>query len=152
VTVGSPEKVKFITETHGIAADRIFNSRDETFKDGVLEATSGRGVDLVLNSLSGELLHASWECVAEYGMMVEIGKTDLIGQGKLAMEIFEQNRGYRGVDVTKLRANYPEATMRYVTALTFVRPRNRRRISILKYAVHYLRPGSQIPEQNHRWI
>jgi NADPH:quinone reductase-like Zn-dependent oxidoreductase len=110
VTVGNEEKAKFIMETHGIPRDHIFNSRDESFKDDVLKATNGRGVDVVMNSLSGELLHASWKCVAEYGMMVEIGKTDLIGEGRLAMEVFEKNRGYHGVDIFGLGLEYPAQT------------------------------------------
>ena len=89
-------------ETHGLSRDHIFYSRDNSFKEDILKATNGVGVDLVLNSLSGELLHASWECVADYGILVEIGKRDLIGEGSLAMDIFEDNRGYHGVDVSKL--------------------------------------------------
>jgi NADPH:quinone reductase-like Zn-dependent oxidoreductase len=41
-----------------------------------MDATNGSGVDLVLNSLSGELLSISWKCVAPDGAMVEIGKRD----------------------------------------------------------------------------
>jgi NADPH:quinone reductase-like Zn-dependent oxidoreductase len=113
VTVGSEDKAKFIMEAHGIPRDHIFNSRDESFKDDILKATHGRGVDIVVNSLPGELLHASWKCVAAYGMMVEIGKTDLIGEGRLAMEIFEQNRGYHGVDVSKTALDRPALTTRF---------------------------------------
>ncbi|KAL8729504.1 MAG: hypothetical protein Q9166_004676 [cf. Caloplaca sp. 2 TL-2023] len=115
VTVGSEEKVDFVMKTHNIPRDRIFHSRDESFKDDVLRATNGPGVDLVLNSLSGELLHASWKCVAEYGMMVEIGKTDLIGEGQLAMNIFEQNRGYHGVDVSKLGLEHAGPTTKVIS-------------------------------------
>jgi hypothetical protein len=117
VTVGSEEKVKFIMEAHGIPRENIFNSRDESFKDDIMRATNGRGVDVVLNSLSGELLHASWKCVAEYGMMIEIGKGDLIGQGRLAMEVFEQNRGYHGVDVSKLGLEHPVQTTKYLNRI-----------------------------------
>ena len=78
----------------------------------IMSATNGKGVDLVLNSLSGELLHASWKCVAEYGMMVEIGKRDLIGRGKLNLDIFEANRGYCGVDIAQVCAEKPELTTR----------------------------------------
>lgn len=115
MTVGSQEKIDFVSETHDIPRDRIFNSRDESFKDDILKATNGKGVDVVLNSLSGELLHASWKCVAEYGMMVEIGKTDLIGEGRLAMDVFEQNRGYHGVDVSKLGLEHAAPTTKYVS-------------------------------------
>lgn len=41
-----------------------------------MEATSGMGVDLVLNTLSGDLIPASWKCVASDGAMVELGKRD----------------------------------------------------------------------------
>ena len=97
-------------ETHGIPRDHIFYSRDESFKEDILKATDGKGVDLVLNSLSGELLHASWKCVAEYGLLVEIGKRDLIGEGRLTMDLFEANRGYHGVDVSKLCLERPGPT------------------------------------------
>jgi hypothetical protein len=56
-------------------------------------------VDVVLNSLAGELLHASWRCVAEFGTFIEIGRRDLVGHGKLAMEIFEANRTFVGLDL-----------------------------------------------------
>lgn len=39
----------------GIAGDHIFSSRDLTFVQGILRMTDGRGVDVVLNSLSGEV-------------------------------------------------------------------------------------------------
>lgn len=80
----------------------MFNSRNASFLPGIKEATNGRGVDLVLNSLSGELLHASWQCVAEYGNMIEIGKRDFIGRAKLDMDLFEGNRAFFGVDLATL--------------------------------------------------
>jgi NADPH:quinone reductase-like Zn-dependent oxidoreductase len=106
----------FLAKTFGIAPSRIFNSRDTSFMNEILAVTDGRGVDLVLNSLSGELLHASWQCVAEYGLMVEIGKRDLIGRGKLRMDLFEANRGYFGVDVAQICAEQPVMTTRYVAS------------------------------------
>lgn len=69
-------------------------------------------MDVVLNSLSGELLHASWECVAKFGTMVEIGKRDFIGKGKLAMEIFESNRTFAGVDLAEICAERQDLTGR----------------------------------------
>jgi len=73
-----------------------------------MQATNGRGVDVVLNSLSGELLHASWKGVAEFGTMVEIGRRDLAGQGTLAMEIFESNRSFVGFDLLQIVNDRPE--------------------------------------------
>ena len=101
-TVGNDEKVQFLMETFNIPRHRIFNSRNSSFVDGIMRETNGEGVDLVLNSLSGELLHATWTCVAEFGKMVEIGKRDLIGGGKLDMKTFLANRSYCCVDIDQL--------------------------------------------------
>ncbi|OHW98789.1 polyketide synthase [Colletotrichum incanum] len=101
-TVGSDEKIRHLEEYFSIPRERIFNSRDASFLPEILKATNGRGVDVVLNSLSGDLLHASWNCVAEFGKMIEIGKRDLIGNGKLALNVFELNRSYHGVDLGHL--------------------------------------------------
>lgn len=48
---------------------------------------------------SGELLHASWQCVAELGCMIEIGKRNLISKGNLALDLFQRDRSFFGVDL-----------------------------------------------------
>ncbi|RFU77059.1 polyketide synthase [Trichoderma arundinaceum] len=101
-TVGSQSKIDFLVNHFGIASRHIFNSRDASFLQGIMEITGGRGVDVVLNSLSGDLLHASWKCLAEFGTFVEIGRRDFIGQGKLAMEQFESNRSFTGFDLSHI--------------------------------------------------
>ncbi|KAI1379651.1 fatty acid synthase S-acetyltransferase [Hypoxylon crocopeplum] len=101
-TVSNEEKVQFLMDNYHIPGNKIFNSRNDTFVGGIMRETNGQGVDLVLNSLSGELLHATWTCVAEFGTMVEIGKRDLIGKGKLDMNTFLANRSYSCVDIDQL--------------------------------------------------
>ena len=77
-----------------------------------MRETGGGGVDLVLNSLSGELLHASWKCVAKFGRMIEIGKRDLLGSGKLDMAMFEANRTYCGFSLEEILSDRPMITQR----------------------------------------
>ena len=102
-TVGTERKKEHLVKTFNVPMNRIFSSRDESFVQGVMHQTQGNGVDLVLNSLSGELLHATWQCVAPFGKMVEIGKRDLLGYGKLDMNLFLANRSYCGVDADAFR-------------------------------------------------
>ena len=73
-----------------------------------MRKTNGRGVDYALNSLSGELLHATWRCIAKWGTMVEIGKRDLLGAGKLDMDVFLANRSYCCVDIDQMREEKPQ--------------------------------------------
>lgn len=58
-TVGSDEKVAYLMDHFAIPREHIFNSRDASFLSGIMRETDGHGVDVVLNSLSGDLLHAS---------------------------------------------------------------------------------------------
>ncbi|KPM42830.1 Lovastatin diketide synthase LovF [Neonectria ditissima] len=106
-TVGSEKKREYLIANYGIPADHIFYSRDVSFLEGVMQQTAGNGVDLVLNSLSGELLHASWKCVARNGSLLELGKRDLAGYGKLDLSRFLSNRSYCGVDVAYLLQHRP---------------------------------------------
>lgn len=95
-------------DTFQIPRNHIFDSRSTSFLPNLMRETNNKGVDLVLNSLSGELLHASWKCVAPFGKMLEIGKRDFIGHAKLAMEIFESNRSFVGIDLAQLTLEKPE--------------------------------------------
>jgi hypothetical protein len=63
-TVGSKEKKNLLVQTYKIPEDHILYSRNATFAQGIKNLTQNHGVDVVLNSLSGDLLKASWDCVA----------------------------------------------------------------------------------------
>lgn len=105
--MGSELKAAYLVEAYGIPRENIFHSRDASFVSDVLRATKGAGCDIVLNSLSGELLHESWKCVASFGKMIELGKRDFAGHGSLKMQPFGQNRSFIGVDMLQI-AEIPE--------------------------------------------
>ncbi|KAJ5441781.1 hypothetical protein N7491_004187 [Penicillium cf. griseofulvum] len=88
VTVGTDDKRRFMSEHFGIANEHIFSSRDSSFVKGIQLVTNGRGVDCVLNSLSGELLRVSWGCLATFGTFVEIGLRDITDNMRLDMRPF----------------------------------------------------------------
>lgn len=112
LTVGSDEKRAFLIEQHGLPPGNIFSSRDDSFVDGIMVATHGRGVDVVLNSLSGDLLHASWGCVAGGGTLVELGKRDVVACARLAMAPFDDNRSFVAVDMARLAIQDPSVVGR----------------------------------------
>ncbi|KAL6237837.1 hypothetical protein BDW75DRAFT_237890 [Aspergillus navahoensis] len=99
-TVGSDEKAQYLIDRFGIPRHHIFNSRSADFRHDVMRETNGRGVDVVLNSLTGALLHASWDCLASFGRMIELGKRDFLSNGQLNMGPFIKNRSYMGFDLT----------------------------------------------------
>ncbi|KAL8735463.1 MAG: hypothetical protein Q9181_002806 [Wetmoreana brouardii] len=99
-TVGTETKRAYLMETFGIPADRIFSSRNSDFATKLKAATDGEGVNIILNSLSGDLLEESWHCIADGGTMVEIGKVEIVKRNTLSMEPFSRNASYRAVDMS----------------------------------------------------
>lgn len=111
-TVGTEEKIKYLMETIQLPRNRIFSSRSVAFAEEILRETGGRGVDAALNSLSGELLHATRRCIAKWGTMIEIGKVDLLGAGKLDMDLFLGSRNYCSFDLRQMGEERPQMIKR----------------------------------------
>lgn len=111
-TTGSPKKRSFLIEKWQIPPGNIFGSRDDSFVDGIMNATGGRGADVVLNTLSGDLLHASWRCVAPGGTLVELGKKDIVSRDKLSLVPFDDNRTFTAVDMARLAEQEPDVVGR----------------------------------------
>ncbi|KAF4611348.1 hypothetical protein G7Y89_g15665 [Cudoniella acicularis] len=101
-TVGSQAKRKFLVHELGIPETHIFSSRDVSFVEGIRTMTGGRGVDTIVSSLIGDLMHASWECIAHFGRFVEVGKRELIDAGKLNMSLFLRNATFTAFDLSEL--------------------------------------------------
>ncbi|KAI9714685.1 MAG: Type I Iterative PKS [Chrysothrix sp. TS-e1954] len=99
-TVGNDKKADFLVSTNNISRDHIFSSRDSRFAKDILRQTEGYGVDVVLNSLTGELLDVSWRLLADNGTMVEIGKKDILDRNMLSMEPFNRNCTFRAFDLS----------------------------------------------------
>jgi NADPH:quinone reductase-like Zn-dependent oxidoreductase/SAM-dependent methyltransferase/NADP-dependent 3-hydroxy acid dehydrogenase YdfG/acyl carrier protein len=76
-TAGSPWK-RDLLKTGGVA--HVYDSRTPVFADQILADTKGEGVQVVLNSLAGEMMDASFRAIARGGRFVEIGKNGLKDQ------------------------------------------------------------------------
>ena len=71
-----PDKWPTLVEL-GVDERRIASSRSAEFREAFLAATDGRGMDVVLDSLAGELVDASLDLLPRGGRFIEIGKTDV---------------------------------------------------------------------------
>jgi acyl transferase domain-containing protein/NADPH:quinone reductase-like Zn-dependent oxidoreductase/NAD(P)-dependent dehydrogenase (short-subunit alcohol dehydrogenase family)/SAM-dependent methyltransferase/acyl carrier protein len=73
-TAGSPWKRDML---RSMGATHVFDSRSADFADDVMASTGGQGVDVVLNSLGGDLIEPSFAVLASGGCFVEIGKSGI---------------------------------------------------------------------------
>lgn len=108
-TAGSDEKRAFVRR---LGVEHMFNSRGLDFAEQVNRLTGGRGVDLVLNSLSGPGIDKSLECLAPFGRMVEIGKRDLADDKPVGLKSLYYNNTYTVVDLSTLPMEKPQLFLR----------------------------------------
>ena len=81
-TTASEPKQEYV-RSQGVS--HVFNSRTTEFAEGILEATGGAGVDIVLNSLTGEgFIDASLSCLAHGGRFVELARRDILSEDEMA--------------------------------------------------------------------
>ena len=68
-----------------LGVKHVFDSRTTAFGEEILAATDGAGVDMVLNSLTGEgYIEASLSCLAQGGRFVEMGRVDILSEEEMA--------------------------------------------------------------------
>ena len=101
-TVGTDEKKRFLSEKFAIPWSNIFSSKNSSFGSAILEATEGRGIDVILNSLSRELAQASWEICAEFGRFVSVVKDGLANDSRVASKMFTKSISYHSFDLGSL--------------------------------------------------
>jgi phthiocerol/phenolphthiocerol synthesis type-I polyketide synthase C len=97
-TAGSVRKRRML-ELAGV--DHVLNSRSLEFAEDVMRIT-GVGVDVVLNSLAGEAITKSLNCLRPFGRFLEIGKRDLYANSHIGLRPFRNNLSYFGIDVDTL--------------------------------------------------
>jgi NADPH:quinone reductase-like Zn-dependent oxidoreductase len=150
--VGSHEKKQLLV-SFGVEEDHIFSSRDTSFAHGVRRITNGYGVDVVLNSLSGDSLCATWECIAPFGRFIEIGKADIVANSGLPMASFGKNVSFAAVDLRHLFSVRIEAVQELLRKtfsllangdLCYSCPRNIYPVLAIEKAFRFLQSGKSI--------
>lgn len=107
-TAGSEVKRDFLHTVLGIPKDQIFSSRTSDFRDSILCQTNGKGVDVIVNSLTGELLTETWALCAPFCRSIEIGGKNAFQNNNLPMAPFDRNVTFSAVDLRKIYNHHPE--------------------------------------------
>ncbi|CAH1164765.1 unnamed protein product [Phaedon cochleariae] len=118
-TVGNQEKREFIKRLFPELEDKnIGNSRNRSFEKMIMSNTRGKGVDLVLNSLSADLFQASLRCIGRQGRFLEIGKVDFFNGTPIDSHMFLKNCSFHGVlldDLFDCHSAIKRSVQRYLT-------------------------------------
>jgi acyl carrier protein len=93
----------------------VFSSREPGLSAAVLERTGGAGVDVVLNSLTGEFIPESLRLLAPGGRFVEIGKREIWTPEQVAA--VRADVTYTAFDLVELSRDEPAAIRAMLTTL-----------------------------------
>src|SRR5690606_21998064 len=74
VTAGTPEKLEACQR---LGADILIDYREQDFVEILLEATDGRGADVILDAIGGAYLERNVRALAPHGRIVIIGNQSL---------------------------------------------------------------------------
>ena len=103
-TAGSESKREQLLEL-GVRA--AFDSHSEDWYDGLMTATGGQGVDVVLNSLAGRHVPLCLQALRAGGWHCEIGKVDIFADSALGLRVFRKNLRFAAIDLDRLMVDDP---------------------------------------------
>jgi acyl transferase domain-containing protein/NADPH:quinone reductase-like Zn-dependent oxidoreductase/acyl carrier protein len=95
-TAGNDDKRAYL---RAMGIEHVMDSRSLAFADEVLAKTDGQGVDVVLNSLTGDAALKSLDVLAPYGRFLELGKKDIYANARLGLLPFRKSLSYTSVDL-----------------------------------------------------
>jgi NADPH:quinone reductase-like Zn-dependent oxidoreductase len=96
-TAGSPEKRDFL-KRKGI--NNPMDSRSVAFGEEIMQLTQGRGIDVVLNTLSGEAMMKGIEILSPFGRFIQIDKKDIAQNTPLPMGLFSKGMMFAALDIS----------------------------------------------------
>ncbi|MEV4926391.1 SDR family NAD(P)-dependent oxidoreductase [Streptomyces roseoverticillatus] len=133
-TAGTPAKRDLAL---AVGSELSLDSRTHAFADAIRAHTGGRGVDVVLNSLSGEAAARTRELLAPCGRFIELGKRDVLGNQRMLQKTLAHNTTHCVVDVANLVWQAPEhAEAVFDEVLAHVRAGNYLPLPHVAYPAH----------------
>jgi NADPH2:quinone reductase len=105
-TAGSDEKLERVKQW---GADVVVNYTEADFAEVVRDVTGGRGVPLVLESVGGDVLGRSLECVSPGGRLVSVGASSGRGSSRFRLHtLFELGISVSGFTLGNWLRSNPE--------------------------------------------
>lgn len=90
-----------------LGIEHVMDSRSLKFAEEIMAATNGEGVDLVINSLTGDAIRAGLSVLRPGGRFMELGKTDLWDQKRV--DEFRPGVTFFPIALDHMMADEPQA-------------------------------------------
>lgn len=110
-TASSSQKLDLVRR---LGADVAINYTEKNWVEQVKHATEGQGVDVILESLGGEIGEQSLQCLAPFGRMVVYGATSGQGVTFSSNQLIDKNHAVFGYWLV-VQLSRPERIARAIT-------------------------------------
>ncbi|MEV0444587.1 SDR family NAD(P)-dependent oxidoreductase [Streptomyces spectabilis] len=137
-TAGTPAKRRLLRH---LGVTHVLDSRSLDFAEEVRRLTDGEGVDVVVNSLTGEAAARSLDLLRPGGRFVELGKRGFQAGSRLLLEALAANCSYLAVDILKVVAGPPGRAQRITEAVADLVRRG-----VYRPLPHTLHPAAHLQE------
>ncbi|KAL8788410.1 MAG: hypothetical protein Q9195_007289 [Heterodermia aff. obscurata] len=108
-TVGTSDKVSFLSDVLAIPVDHIFPSRDLEGLTRVARKIGNGGFDVILSTVAeGDSLYQSLQTLAPMGHLIDVGRVDVLKSKQLGLELFQKNASFSSFDLNTVVDNDAE--------------------------------------------
>jgi NADPH2:quinone reductase len=114
-TAGSDDKLRRVRD---LGADVTINYRQQPFSEVVRRETGGRGADIILESVGGQVFRDSLECLAPLGRLVVFGLASGEPGNATALHFQKNNQALFGFHLGQLARRCPAVARRGLEAVT----------------------------------
>lgn len=101
-TASTPEKLQ---HAKNIGADEVVNYTEPGWEQQVRELTGGKGVDIALEMVGGEIFHQTLKCLAPFGRLVIFGAASGEEANLNAIQLMRKNHSIVGFFLPQIMAN-----------------------------------------------
>jgi len=129
-TAGATEKLKLATE---LGADLAVDYTLADWVESVASATGGRGADIVLDAVGGEIGELSLQCLAPFGRLVTYGVSSKLLAAFSGSQLMQKNQTVSGYWLTGRLAHDPRPVMAAVAGVLDLATQGRMR-AVVRHA------------------
>ncbi|PCK08381.1 MAG: hypothetical protein COA42_09460 [Alteromonadaceae bacterium] len=109
-TAGSAEKLAYL---EALGVDHGIAYLEQDFEQAVMDLTQGQGVDVVINTLSGDAIAKGLRCLAPGGRYIELAMTALKSANQVDLSVLSDNQSFFASDLRKLALRQPKRLRTY---------------------------------------
>ncbi|KAJ5088039.1 hypothetical protein N7456_011655 [Penicillium angulare] len=114
LTVPTSDDEEFLQSEYDIPAAHIFSSKDAHFAKSILRSTKHVGVDVVFNTLTGEVLQETVSCLAPFGHFIHVSSEASRVNAMIDLAPLQKCATVTTIDINIMIENRPKLVARLI--------------------------------------